>query len=296
MPDIAAWNKCDNKCVMCTNGRAFPAQDTAQYRLRGQVKKLEEHLAGKQVYAKGGGGGAVTLTGGEPALHPEFFQLLAYFRRRLPGAQLTLLTNGRRFSSRAFAARFLKVASPPFSVAVPLHGPDAASHDAVTGVKGSFAQAVRGLENLLAGGKRLQVEVRLVLHRLNIGRLPALLRLAGQKFGAAENFRAVAIHYELEGEALKNAKRLELKLSDSARALAACAPLLRGLRDFRLYHFPRCVLQPELRRLARVTQPKEERVYPPGKCSGCRLRRGCPGLMAAYFERFGDSELKPVKR
>ena len=108
MPDIALWNKCDNKCVMCTNTGSFALQDSGQYRLKCQIEKLERHLGGQErVYLKNGGdSGFISLTGGEPTLHPDFFQLLAYFRRRLPRAPITLLSNGRRFSDRKFAERF----------------------------------------------------------------------------------------------------------------------------------------------------------------------------------------------
>jgi MoaA/NifB/PqqE/SkfB family radical SAM enzyme len=297
MPDIPFWSKCNNKCVMCTNTPAFARQDRAEYRLRGQVNKLERYLSGLGPgYLKNADkAGFVSLTGGEPTLHPEFFQLVAYFRKRLPGVPVTLLSNGRRFADPAFAARFAAVAAPPFYTAIALHGPDAALHDAVAGVKGAFAQTVRGLRNLLALRAAPRLEVRLVLHRMNVARFADTLQFLLREFPDTSRYSVTAIHYEIEGMSRKNRARLELKLSDSAAALNAALPLIRRFGDFRIYHFPLCLARPELRSRCRVTLPPEDRVYPPRKCGACRLKKKCLGLMAEYYERFGASELRPVK-
>ena len=297
MPDIPVWNKCDNKCVMCTNAPAFARQAAPAYGLRAQVVKLERYLRGLgPVYLKNADkAGFVSLTGGEPTLHPEFLKLVAYFRRRLPGTPITLLSNGRRFAGRAFAEKFCAAARPPFAVAVALHGPSARIHDRVSGVKGSFSQTVAGLKNLLAIPGAPALEIRLVLHRGNIAALPETLGFLLKTFPDTGAYRVTAIHYEIEGMSEANHRRLSLRLSESAAALGRCLPLIKKFEDFSLYHFPRCLVRKELRPLCRVTLPPEDRVYPPRACAGCRARRGCLGLMAEYSRFFGDSELKPLK-
>ena len=293
MPDIAFWNQCNNRCVMCTNEDAFARHDPSLYGLKSQVGKLERYLGGQGgVYFKNDDKpGFVSLTGGEPTLHPDFFRLLAYFRRRLPGAGITLLSNGRTFADGAFTKRFLKIAAPPFSVAVPLHAASAALHDKVAGVKGAFGQTMAGLENLFAGGGAVGLEIRLVLHRLNIKALPKILACLLEKFPDTARYRVTAIHYEIEGMSLKNHRRLALRLKESASALGGALPLIKKFKDLRLYHCPRCAVRRELRPLCRVTLPPEDRVYP-AKCAGCAARRGCLGLMAEYYKAFGDGELR----
>lgn len=278
---------------MCTNEGGFATHASSLYGLRSQVEKLERYLAGQgKVYLKyDDKPDFVTLTGGEPTLHPDFFRLLAYFRKRLPGTGITLLSNGRRFADAAFAGRFLKIAAQPFCVAVPLHAAAPALHDRIAGVKGAFGQTVAGLENLFAGGGGLGVEVRLVLHRLNIKALPGLLAFLLKKFPDTGRYRVTAIHYEIEGMSLKNQRRLSLRLKESAAILGAAAPLIKQFKDFRLYHFPRCLVRRELRPLCWVTLPKEDRVYTE-KCSGCGARRGCLGLMAEYHKAYGGGELR----
>jgi len=282
---------------MCTNDPSFARQDSAQYRLKGQIKKMESYLAGNAVYAKNDGkANFLSLTGGEPTLHPDIFKLLTYFRRRLPGTGITLLSNGRRFSDAAFTAAFLKAAKPPFAVVLPVHGPDARTHDAITGVRGSFSRTLAGLKNLFSMRSGQAIEIRLVLHRKNISHFAGLLEFLLETFPDTSAYKVSAIHYEIEGMSQRNHRSLALSLSASAAAIGASAALVKRFAAFRLYHFPLCVVRKELRALCRVTLPLEDRVYPAAKCGRCALRRKCLGLMAEYRKKFGDAELKPVRR
>ncbi|MBU2574508.1 MAG: radical SAM protein [Elusimicrobia bacterium] len=295
MPDIPFWNKCDNRCVMCANLPAFARAPSGRYRLKAQIKRFESYLSGfSGAYAKNAdNSAALNLTGGEPTLHPDFLKLLAYFRKRTPGRELSLLSNGRRFAHAPFAGAALKAAGAPFSVAVSLHGSTAAGHDAVTGVRGSFEAALTGLRNIFSLKSPGQtVEIRLVLHRRNIKDLEKMLLFLLDEFSGFKAWRAVALHYELDGRALRN-RSLTLRLAASAAAVNSAARLIRGFREFRLYHFPLCLLRKELRPLAWVTLPPEDRSYA-GGCGRCVLRADCVGLMASYNARFGPGELKPL--
>ncbi len=298
MPDIAFWNKCNNKCVMCTNTAGFAAQDSSRYGLKRQIEKLERYLKGLgPVYLKNADkADFVSLTGGEPTLHPDFFRLLAYFRKRLPGVSMTLLSNGRRFAAPDFTRRFLKIAKPPFTTAVAFHGASARTHDRVAGVKGAFRETIKGLENLSGGlkGRAGALEIRIVLHRLNVGELKKMLAFLLRRFPETGRYRVVVIHYEIEGMSLENHGRLALKLSAAARALNAAGPLIKRFSDLRLYHFPLCLVSMELRDRCRITLPPEERVYPE-KCAGCGVRAGCLGLMAGYYGEFGAGELRTLR-
>ncbi len=297
MPDIPVWNKCDNLCVMCANAASFSRPSHGRYGLAAQIKRFESYLAGRTAaYAKNAADpAALNLTGGEPSLHPDFLKLLAYFRKRNPGRELALLSNGRRFSDPDFTGAALRAAGSPFSVAVSLHGSTAARHDAVTGVRGSFAETLAGLRNIFSLKKRGQSpELRLVLHRRNIEDLGDILRLLLREFSGYGGWRAVALHYELEGRALGD-RSLGLRLETSAAAVNACSGLIKRFGEFRLYHFPLCLLAEKLRPLAWVSLPPEDRSYPRA-CGRCRLRPSCVGLMPAYVKRFGRSEIKPEER
>lgn len=295
MPDIPVWNKCDNKCLMCANTAVFSQNASGGYGLLRQVYRLEKYLRGAGAYRKNSRTpGAWNLTGGEPTLNPDFIKAINYFRRRLEGEELTLLSNGRRFSDPAFAAAFAEAARPPFILAVSLHGPSAAAHDKVAGVKGAFKETLLGIKNLLALPAAPFLELRVILHRLNYKRLAATLAFI-KHLMKGRHYRVVVLHYEIEGSGAGNGKKLEVSLSATVRQVNACSRALAGFVEARLYHFPRCLLKPSLRRLTVISLPPEDRAYPPA-CAGCRDREVCVGLMKPYLLRYGTGELKALPK
>lgn len=291
MPDIPVWNKCDNKCLMCANTASFAKNTAGDYLFLNQAGRLERYLRGGSAYRKNARTrGAWNLTGGEPTLNPDLLKTIAYFRRRLPGEELVLLSNGRRFADSAFTAAFAAAARPPFSVAISLHGPTAAEHDRVAGAKGAFKETVRGIRNLLALSRGPSLEIRVILHKLNYRRLSAMLRTLRRLPGS---FRVVIMHYESEGRGARNERRLAVRLSATARRVNACSRALGAFGEIRLYHFPLCLLAPALRRYAFISLPPEDRAYAPA-CRGCSARGRCVGLMRPYLRRFGSGELKGI--
>ena len=295
MPDIPVWNKCNNKCLMCANTAGFSRNASGDYGLLRQAYRLEKYLRGAGAYRKNSRtAGAWNLTGGEPTLNPDFIKAISYFRRRLEGEELTLLSNGRRFSDPVFAAAFAEAARPPFILAISIHGPTAAAHDGVAGVKGAFKETLLGIRNLLALPAAPFLELRVILHRLNYRRLAKTLAFI-KRLMKGRRYRVVLMHYEIEGSGAGNGKKLEVSLSATARQVNACARSLAGFGEARLYHFPRCLLKPALRRLAMVSLPPEDRAYPP-PCAGCRDREVCVGLMKPYLLRYGAGELKALPK
>jgi len=86
----------------------------------------------------------ISFTGGEPLLRPDLQRLL----EAAAGMDyvITLQTNGTLIDAQT--ARMLG-AFPTLRVDVSLYGAGTATHDALTGVEGSFAAARRGMELLL---------------------------------------------------------------------------------------------------------------------------------------------------
>lgn len=92
----------------------------------------------------------INLTGGEPLLHPDFYDLAAEIRRR--GYRLGVLSNGTLIDAEA--ARRLADLTPVF-VQVSLDGTERI-HDAVRG-RGAFGKALSGIDRLKENGVRVLV-------------------------------------------------------------------------------------------------------------------------------------------
>lgn len=112
--------------------------------------------------------GQINLTGGEPLLHPDFFDLATEIKKR--GFRLGILTNGTLIDSHL--ADRLRDLHPVF-VQISLDG-TRRQHDAIRG-KGAFRDALRGIRLLKARG--VHVLVSFTAQKNNIGSFPELARI-----------------------------------------------------------------------------------------------------------------------
>ena len=95
----------------------------------------------------------LTLSGGEPLAHPDFFLLGA--RARELGFVVRVKSNGHAL--RGAALRRLRDEVDPFLVEVSLHGSTAATHDRQTRVPGSFERLLANLREALDLGLRIRI-------------------------------------------------------------------------------------------------------------------------------------------
>lgn len=294
MPDICFWNKCNNRCIMCTNPKVFSLSSPEKnYDLKTQILKWNNFLKGKKVYENSDDRTYINITGGEPTLHPDFFALLWYLRKKEKNLPITLLTNGRKFSNKDFALKFSKIAAQPFSVAVAFHCSKEKIFEKITGIKNSFKETLLGIDNLFKYFNG-EIEIRIVLHKLNIKYFKETVEFLKKRYSRFKNWHITIIHYEIEGIAFKNKKKVYLPLKKSSEIIYKNFDVLKDI-NFRLYHFPLCVVNPILRKYCMITLPIEERVYTK-KCKKCILKKNCVGLMIDYYRLYGDSELKTIKK
>ena len=98
------------------------------------------------------GGLGVTLSGGECMLHPEFKRILAYARKKdLTVSVLSNLTLCDEQMCRFLATQNLSL------VQVSLYSMDAATHDAITQLPGSFVKTKEAIERLHAMNVPIQI-------------------------------------------------------------------------------------------------------------------------------------------
>ncbi len=147
----------------------------------------------------------LTLTGGEPLLHPNFFALGSSAREL--GFVVRIKTNGLALGERM--ARRLRDEVDPFNLDISLHGARAATHDRQTGMAGSFDRLMANLATLKALGLRFRLNCPVT--RWNQGELEAMLALA----------EGMETHLNLHGDITPR--------DDGSREPLAVAPTRRGL-------------------------------------------------------------------
>jgi len=281
MITIAIWNKCNNNCLMCTNPPDYKNGGGYDYEdLVIRYKNLSEKET------------EIQLTGGEPTLHPHFFDFLEFLRKKCPEAKITLITNGRLFDHPDFTKKCLAIGNINFQIS--LHGPNEVLHDKITGVKGSFEETVRGIQNILNfRSQNSELELRIVMHKPTLPHIGKIYQFMIKNFPKAE--RIVFIFMEMEGMAGVNIKRTGIRFEDALPYLKELFGYFKTSPiEIRLYHFPLCVLPPKFWPYIWRTLPFEEVIYLP-ICERCEYKTYCLGIHKLYPQYMGTKEFQPIK-
>ena len=151
---IVVWNitrRCNLKCIHCysdSDAREYPGELTWD-QCRGVLDDLAQF-----------GVPGVLLSGGEPLIHPRFFDIAAYARNK--GLRLTLSTNGTLIDRDA--AQRLKDTGFAY-VGISLDG-IGATHDYFRGRQGAFDKTVLAFRHCKAVGQKVGLRLTLSAHNL----------------------------------------------------------------------------------------------------------------------------------
>jgi SynChlorMet cassette radical SAM/SPASM protein ScmF len=127
----------------------------------------------------------VKLTGGEPLIHPDIVAILEYLAKQQ--VRVVLETNGMNVTADVVSA--LRACHAPF-VSVSLDGSDAAPHEWVRGVPGSFARTVKGAKTLAAAG--LNPQIIMTVLRRNQDHMGRVVKLAESIGASSVKFNLVS--------------------------------------------------------------------------------------------------------
>lgn len=170
-PRLVAWEvtrRCNLNCVHC---RASAEKGPYPGEL-GTDKCLEilDQIAdvGKPI---------VILTGGEPLLRKDVFELANYGTTL--GLRMVMATNGTLTTPEVVEEM---KSSGIKRVSISLDGPNALDHDEFRKVPGAFDGALEGIELLKMGGMEFQINTTVTKH--NVHHIPEMLNLA-MNLGAA---------------------------------------------------------------------------------------------------------------
>ena len=171
---MIAWEltrSCNLACVHCRASAErgpYPGELSTQEALRvmDEIAVVEKPV--------------IILTGGEPLLRSDIFDLARYGTER--GFRMVMATNGTLFTGET--VQKMKESGIQ-RISISLDGPDSETHDAFRRVKGSFEGSLRGIEMAKKGG--LDFQINTTITRINLHLIPDILRLA-------VDLGAVALH------------------------------------------------------------------------------------------------------
>jgi MoaA/NifB/PqqE/SkfB family radical SAM enzyme len=113
----------------------------------------------------------ITLTGGEVFIRRDFFKIAALLRRL--GFDIRIITNGTLVTG-AMAQELKKIS--PSEIGVSVLGATAATHDRITGVRGSFDKTLNAIT--LMKEQQLPVHMRSTILKENFQEYRSIIKLA----------------------------------------------------------------------------------------------------------------------
>ena len=242
------------------------------------------------VYLMPNGKLSLGITGGEPTLLGEKLNdLIDSIFHKNNDSSVHLLSNGRHFANKGYAASFARFAEKDFMIGIPLHSDYSKDHDEIAGAYGAYDQTLKGLYQLAL--HEVSVEIRIVINRLNYNRLPQLSRYIFQNFPFVRHIAFMGL--EATGLAVKNKKQVWVSPADYVDQLeAAVTELADWKMNVSIYNIPLCQLKPTLYSFAKrsISDWKESYL---DLCAECLLQSECCGIFstAQYSDR---AHIKPI--
>lgn len=253
----------------------------------------------------------LTLTGGEPTLHPGFLGVLDAAKRL--GFSTYVTSNGGRLADPGFARQALPLID---ELCLSVHGDDAGLHDKMTRTPGSFVRLRRAFAHA-AVQPRLFLLTNTVVTRRNFGRLERILRFI---LGSGPVRHCLLSQVAPEGRGARDYGKNAVPLSWWRRGLPALARLAeRRGAALRVFGVPLCALgsrwkcSNDLYFSPRVTverarvrggaglaetvslRPTRRRTKA-AACADCAVKGACAGIFRRHLRELGPGELRPWRR
>jgi len=234
----------------------------------------------------------IGFTGGEPFLFGNaFLDLLKLAKNLLPRTAIHILSNGRLFSDREFSKRYASIQHPDMMIGIPVYSDDARIHDYVVQARGAFDETIRGILNLKELGQR--VEIRVVLHRQTVGRVPELAEFISRNLLFVDQVALMGL--EITGFTRANFDDLWIDPKDYAEQLRKAVRILEAYRiPVSIYNHQLCTLDKSLWHHCRKSISDWKNEYL-DVCNTCSVKSECGGFFSSSKQFRHSDHISPVK-
>ena len=270
---------CSNRCLMCCQPPSEKNDIDALW--DNNIRLID--TAPKELPSIG-------VTGGEPTLLcGRFFELIRHIRMSLPETEIHILTNGRAFADKQFTSQLGEIGPEKILLGIPLHSDNQLDHDLIAGAKGAYTETLWGLYNLARWS--FDIELRVVLTKLNYQRLPKLARFIYRNLPFVKYISLMGLEYT--GYTIKNAEQVWIDPIEMAGPLSDATLFLAstGL-NVSIFNLSLCVLPESVWPFARKSISDWKNRFEPF-CDQCRLKANCCGLFATSKKQ--SPNLHPIR-
>lgn len=299
--DIKLGYECNDACVHCV------VEKLRKIANQGKKRRSTQEYKKEVLISKRNGAKSIVVTGGEPTIRPDFIDILKFIYDN--GLKIGLQSNGRKFQDFKLAEESSKYVT---TYVIALHGHNDETHDKITQRKGSFAETLRGLENLVKIGCR--VYGKIVLSNYNYMYLLETLKLYEKK-----GIKEVLVYYPHSSGEAHFIKKIAPKLTDIKKYIEESLDYFNDAnkfyvilgdifpcdldKEYPIMHFKEFLKFNSKKRMKPLLdEPRDWGTLrkairrKPRVCRECILYNLCDGHWKEYIDERGYSELKPIKK
>jgi His-Xaa-Ser system radical SAM maturase HxsC len=228
----------------------------------------------------------LVFTGGEPTTNRErFLKIISLTKSYLPRTAIHILSNGRSFKAPAFAEKYAQIELPDAMVGIPVYSDDPTLHDYIVQARGAFDETIQGILNLKRLGQK--VEIRVVIHKLSVQRLPELCEFIARNLLFVDHVALMGL--EMMGFTRANLEELWIDPVEYKDTLSKSVGILANYgMNISVYNHQLCLVNPDIQPYYRKSISDWKNEYAP-ECQSCTKQRECGGFFASGV-KFGYSK------
>lgn len=221
LPILLLWvtDRCNLRCRMCGDQWRADLQQVRPTLSLAEIARIIEGARRLRTLV-------ISITGGEPLLHPQIVEILSLISQAGIGANLC--TNGTLLTEE-LVARLGKTSLK--SISISLDSPNPADHDRIRGREGAFVAATNGIRLLRKALPKLPININCTVTRRNFHDLKEMVKLAAELGCTKISFAPVHTnlqHKEKPKELFEGLLFTPEEVTELSRELAETADLARS--------------------------------------------------------------------
>lgn len=295
---LAIIDKCNYKCKYCPcNSKKIKTNAIPVSKIIKYIEAIKDDDEKNRI----------VLSGGEPTIHPEFFELLKYFQDK--GYYVTLLTNGSMITKENFINKIKENFDiKKLNIVMTIFDIDEKKHDEGTQIKGSYQNTLLAFKLLIENN--INVTLKHCISRQNYRRLPKFYKYFDKMLPNRVAFQLTTLDFwGMNNEQIKkNAfsfrsvkKYLNKTLKNinkSRKLIVVNTPLCSADEKYWKYFVKK---QTNPYKGYKTTSTQAQNVgyncdcYS-SLCKECKANNICPGIYQKNYEIKGDRIIKPIKK
>ncbi|WP_219095324.1 His-Xaa-Ser system radical SAM maturase HxsC [Pseudomonas sp. UMAB-40] len=275
---ILLTEQCNNYCLMCSQ----PPKAADDSWILDEVESLIP-LIPKETRELG-------FTGGEPTTDKErFLKIIRLTKSYLPRTAIHILSNGRSFKDPTFAEKYSAIQLPDAMVGIPVYSDDPTLHDYIVQAQGAFDETIQGILNLKRLGQK--VEIRVVIHKLSVQRLPELCEFIARNLLFVDQVALMGL--EMMGFTRANLDELWIDPIEYKDTLSRSVSILAKYgMNISVYNHQLCLVNPDILPYYRKSISDWKNEFAP-ECQSCKKQTECGGFFASGVKFGYSKQLSP---